>query len=125
MVGRRDGTAQTNGTGRWPFHRSPWRWTMALAMLAEIPDLSREEYERVVRKVNEAGSPAGALFHAGGPIEGGYRVVEVWATREAADAFYSSERYREATATITTQPKILMTWPVYGADTGSGWRELA
>ena len=97
---------------------------MALAMLAEIPDLTREQYERVVKKVNESGSPAGALFHAGGPIEGGYRLVEVWESREAADAFYGSEHLREATATLTTQPKIIMTWPVYGADDGSGWRAI-
>jgi hypothetical protein len=59
---------------------------MAFAMLAEIPDLTRDQYEAVVKKVNEAGTPAGALIHAGGPVEGGYRVVEVWQTREAADA---------------------------------------
>jgi quinol monooxygenase YgiN len=95
---------------------------MTLAMLAEIPDLSREEYERVVRKVNESGSPAGAVFHAGGPVEGGYRVVEVWQSREAADAFYGSELYREATATAPTQPRILMTWAISGVDRGSGWQ---
>ena len=95
---------------------------MALAMLAEIPDLTREEYEVVVRKVNESGSPAGALFHAGGPIEGGYRVVEVWASREAADTFFGSELYKEATATTTAQPKILMTWAITGVDRGTGWQ---
>src|SRR5664279_2336784 len=89
---------------------------MALAMLAEIPDLTREEYELVVRKVNESGSPAGALFHAGGPIEGGYRVVEVWESREAANTFYGSGLYKEATASSPTQPKILMTWAVSGVD---------
>jgi hypothetical protein len=45
---------------------------MAVAMLAEIPGLTQEQYETVVTKVNETGSPAGALFHAGGPIEDGY-----------------------------------------------------
>jgi hypothetical protein len=98
---------------------------MALAMLAEIPGLTGEQYELVVKKVNQSGSPAGALFHAGGPIEGGYRVVEVWESREAADAFYSSELLRQATAGLKTQPKVVMTWPVHGADNGSGWRELA
>jgi len=53
----------------------------ALAIVAEVPDLTREQYEMVVKKVNESGSPVGALFHAGGPIEGGYRIVEVWETR--------------------------------------------
>jgi quinol monooxygenase YgiN len=97
---------------------------MAVAMLADIPELTREEYEAVVQQVNTAGTPAGALFHAGGPVENGYRVIEVWETREAADTFYRSELYREATATITTQPEILMTWPVHGLDDGQGWREL-
>ena len=95
---------------------------MALAMVAEIPGLSRAQYEHVVKAVNEAGSPAGALFHAGGPIERGYRVVEVWATREAADAFYRSQVYQSATAELETQPEIVLTWSVYGLDTGSGWQ---
>lgn len=95
---------------------------MAFAILAEIPDLTRDQYELVVKKVNEAGSPAGALFHAGGPIEGGYRVVEVWESREAADAFHSSALMAEAGA-ASPPPKIIMTWPVYGIDDGSGWRE--
>jgi len=98
------------------------RCVMALAMLAEIPDLTREEYELVVGRVNELGSPSGAVFHAGGPIEGGYRVVEVWESREAADAFYGSQLYKEATATIATQPRILMTWAISGVDRGSGWQ---
>ena len=98
---------------------------MALAILAEIPDLTREQYELVVQKVNESGSPAGALIHAAGPIEHGYRIVEVWETREAADAFYSSELYREAAGASPTEPKIIMTWPVYGVDQGSGWRPIA
>jgi hypothetical protein len=98
---------------------------MALAMLAEIPGLSREQYETVVRTVNRAGSPAGAIFHAGGPVERGYRVIEVWQTQEAADAFYDSQVYHEATAGLATQPEIVMTWSVYGLDDGSGWRASA
>jgi hypothetical protein len=98
---------------------------MAFAMLAEIPGLSREQYETVVQRVNQSGSPAGSLFHAGGPIEGGYRVVEVWQTREAADAFYQSPTYLEAAAASPTQPTILMTWPVYGIDAGDGWHETS
>ena len=47
---------------------------MAIALVAEVPGLTREQYESVVRKVNEAGAPAGALFHGGGPIEGGYKL---------------------------------------------------
>ena len=77
----------------------------------------------MVKKVNQAGTPAGALFHAGGPAETGYRVIEVWQTREAADAFDGPQLYRDATATLITQPEILLTWPVHGLDDGRVWRE--
>jgi hypothetical protein len=60
----------------------------------------------------------------GAPVEGGYRVVELWQTREAADAFYNSDLYRTATITVTAQPKILMTWPVEGVDNGNGWHSV-
>lgn len=96
---------------------------MAFAMVAEMPGLTRDEYERVVKKVNEEGPPAGALFHAGGPIEGGYRGIEVWESSEAAEAFYGSDLFKQASAGVP-QPKVLMTWPVYGLDDGSGWRAI-
>ena len=43
-------------------------------------------------------------------------------TREAADALYGSALYRNATASIATEPKIIMPWPVHGLDGGSGWQ---
>ena len=97
---------------------------MALAMLAEVPGLTRQQYESVVKAVYQAGSPAGALFHAGGPSDDGYRIVEVWQTRQAAETFYGSELYRQAvtTAAVTTEPEIVMTWTVEGLDDGHGWR---
>src|SRR3954454_16461604 len=100
---------------------------MALAMLAEIPGLTRQKYESVVTSVNRAGgSPAGALLHAAGPSDSGYRIVEVWETREAAEAFYGSEVYRRAVAEadLATEPEIVMTWTVVGLDDGHGWRAL-
>ncbi len=97
---------------------------MAFAILSEIPDMSQEQYEMVVRKVNEPGPPAGGLFHAGGPIEGGYRIVEVWESPEAAEKFYGSELLHRASAGLP-QPKVLMTWPVYGFGDSSGWKPIA
>jgi quinol monooxygenase YgiN len=100
---------------------------MAVAMLAEVPGLTREQYELVVTKVNESGSPAGVLFHAGGPIEGGFRILEVWETPEAAEKFYTSDVLKQATAPLPEeqqQPKVIMTWPVSGVDDSSGWRRI-
>lgn len=97
---------------------------MALVILTEIPGLTREQYIHVVTKVNEAGVPDGAIFHAGGPVEGGYRFVEVWESPEAVEAFYGSDLLKEAAAG-TPPGKVLMTWPVFGMDTGSGWKQTA
>ncbi len=97
---------------------------MALAMVVELTGLTRMEYENVVKTVAEEGTPAGSVFHAGGPTEDGFRVVEVWESREAADAFYGSDLLKRATANITAEPRMLMTWPVQGVDDGTGWRDI-
>jgi hypothetical protein len=86
---------------------------MAIAMLVEIPGLTQEQYEQAAQQVNQAG-PAlgGALIHGAGPMEGGgCRVVEVWETQEAADAFYNSDFFRQIAAEMP-QPKITR-WPLY------------
>lgn len=103
---------------------------MATAFLVEIPGVTEEEYETVTRKVNESGSPAGCIFHGGGPFEGGIRLLEVWDSPEAAQAFYSSELLRDATAAAgggagREQPRVVMTWPVRGIDDGTGWRRVS
>ena len=79
---------------------------MAIAMLFEVPGLAQEQYNAVVREV---GLPApGQIFHLAGPMEGGWRVLEVWESQEAADAFYR-EKLEQAlrSAGITdVQPKV-------------------
>lgn len=102
---------------------------MATAFVVEIPSVTEAEYEKVTRRVNEAGSPAGCMFHAGGAFGNGIRLIEVWESPEAAQAFYSSELLRDATAAAggaarREQPKVLMTWPVHGLDDGTGWRPV-
>ncbi len=102
---------------------------MATAFVVEIPGVTAEEYDKVTRKVNEAGSPAGCVFHGGGPFEGGIRLIEVWESPEAAQAFYSSQLLHDATAAVGgaaghQQPKVLMTWELAGLDDGTGWRPI-
>ena len=102
---------------------------MAMAFVVEIPGVTAEEYEKVARKVNEAGSPASCVFHGGGPCEGGVRLLEVWESPEAAEAFYASELLRDATSSAgggagREQPRVVMSWPVHGIDDGTGWRAI-
>ena len=60
---------------------------MAIEMRQELPELTREQAEAVAAVLNErARSAPGFIAHASGPIPGGYRVTELWESREASSA---------------------------------------
>ncbi|HYH12114.1 MAG TPA: hypothetical protein VD789_07140 [Thermomicrobiales bacterium] len=59
---------------------------MAVITLLEFPGLTREQYERVGANL-AGGPPEGILYHSCGPHEGGWRVVDIWESREAFDRF--------------------------------------
>jgi hypothetical protein len=89
---------------------------MAIAMLFEVPGLTPEQYDAVAREVS---LPApGQIFHLAGPMEGGWRVLEVWESQEAADTFYR-ERLGQAlqkNAGITdVQPKVFQVHNIVSA----------
>ncbi|HLY29597.1 MAG TPA: hypothetical protein VKQ36_01090 [Ktedonobacterales bacterium] len=66
---------------------------MAVAFLIEIPGMTQEQGAAVIRELSaemglaEGKSPAGQILHIEGPMEGGLRVVDVWESQEAFNAF--------------------------------------
>jgi len=62
---------------------------MAVALVIELPGVSREQYDRVMKDLNfEASGPAkGMILHIAGPIATGWQVVDVWETRADFDRF--------------------------------------
>ena len=60
---------------------------MAIAVVIETPGATKEQYEQVIRELGISGSQLapGALVHIAGPIAGGWQVVNVWESQEAAD----------------------------------------
>ena len=61
---------------------------MALAFLLEFPGVTQEQYDKVLEKLQLGGKTyQGGIFHVAGPMEGGWRVVDVWESQEAFDAF--------------------------------------
>src|SRR5689334_21850476 len=71
------------------------RYSMAIVQISELPGMTREQYEQGWRELNFSGPPPGSHLHAGGPVEGGWRIVEVWESEEVANAFYSSEAFQQ------------------------------
>ena len=79
---------------------------MAIAMLFEVQGLTPEQYDAAVREVGLLAP--GQIFHLAGPMEGGWRVLEVWEFQEAADAFYREklEQALRSAGIIDVQPKV-------------------
>jgi hypothetical protein len=84
---------------------------MAIGALFEAAGFTQETYDAVVAAVGEE-QPAGALLHIAGPIEGGWRVIEVWESEEAQRAF-QSERLNPAFEAVGVSPVLPTYFAVY------------
>jgi len=58
---------------------------MAIAIIFRVPDAGQEEYDAVMEKLGP-GAP-GRLYHLAGPGQDGWRVVDVWESKEAFEDF--------------------------------------
>jgi hypothetical protein len=63
---------------------------MAILIMAEVPNQTREGYEGVLAMVESLLKQApGFVMHAAYPVEGGWRSIEVWESKAAATDFYA------------------------------------
>jgi hypothetical protein len=69
---------------------------MAVVLVHQGPSVTQERYEEAVRKLTDGKSRmestsdwpvAGLLVHTAGQGQGGFRVVDVWESEEAANQF--------------------------------------
>jgi hypothetical protein len=75
---------------------------MAIAVVMEFDGGTLEQYDQVIDRMGlENGGPApeGALFHWVTLVDGGFRVTDVWETREAFDSF-AQEKIGPITAEV-------------------------
>src|SRR5262245_47602867 len=81
---------------------------MAVAMFMEWPGVTQEQYDAVIEDLNlDQNPPDGGLFHLASLTDDGLRVVDLWESAEAFDAF-SAERMMPAVqnAGIESVPTI-------------------
>jgi hypothetical protein len=91
---------------------------MAVVLVHQGPDVTRESYDKVVRSVlgkDRAESPSdwpveGLLVHAAGDSPDGFRVVDVWESEEAAMRFGQQLGPHMQAAGITSPPQV---YPAY------------
>lgn len=64
---------------------------MAVLMTSEIAGQTFEGYDGLFNAVSPALKQAqGFLMHASHPLDGGWRVIEIWTSREDAARFFAS-----------------------------------
>jgi hypothetical protein len=82
---------------------------MAIAVIMDFTEGTLEDYDKVVQRLGLApGGPGapGGLFHWVSGTDGGARIVDVWQTREQADAFYQDKLGPVTTELGLPQPEI-------------------
>jgi len=61
---------------------------MTVGIRIKLPGLDQATFDKVNDHVDPAGdTPQGLRYHASGPIEGGWGVIDFWDSREEFDAF--------------------------------------
>jgi hypothetical protein len=75
---------------------------MAVGIRIKLPGVNEEQFDAVNKHVDPAGNPpSGLLFHASGPIDGGWGVIDFWESRADFDAF--APRIQESVAAAGVQ----------------------
>ena len=85
---------------------------MAVVQIHELPGMTREQYEQAMKQLGLSGPPPGSHLHASGPMEGGWRIVEVWDSEEAAGSYYGSETFQQMTRTTGIPAPRITRYPM-------------
>ena len=86
---------------------------MAMAQLLKFHGGGEDQWHNLHLEVAPDGKLApGALFHIGGPIENGWRVVNVWETEEAAQNFFREQLFPILQKHGLKPPNTQTWWPV-------------
>ncbi len=90
---------------------------MALAFLQEFPSVTQEQYDQVVENLQRGDITAERrLFHVAGPVEGGWRIVDVWESQEAFDTFL--QKLGPVLQQVGLGRPQLQVWPVHNSLSG-------
>jgi hypothetical protein len=80
---------------------------MAVGLVFDGVGVNQAQYEQVLNQVSpDNQAPSGLVYHAAGPTEGGFCVVEIWESEEALQQFFVSLGPALQQAGINVQPKM-------------------
>lgn len=85
---------------------------MAIALIMEFPGITQQQYETAGAALGDPRTH-GALVHIAGPMEGGWRVVEVWPSQEVVQGFFGAETTQQAFQKAGIPPVQPTIFPVH------------
>lgn len=88
---------------------------MAVLTLLEFAGVTQELYERVGTRLAGAGAPNGIVYHACGPVPGGWRVVDTWESEDAFVRFVDLVYVPAMLAEGGSHPSRREVWPAHHA----------
>ena len=84
---------------------------MAVGIRAKLPGVTQEQFEAMDQTIGRD-VPDGLIFHASGPIEGGWGIIDFWERREQVDKFIA-EREAPVMAQTGASPPDIVEFPVH------------
>jgi hypothetical protein len=85
---------------------------MAVGIRVKLPGVTQEQFEAVDAQVG-TGPFDGLIFHASGPIEGGWGVIDFWESRAHFDAFITQHVMPVMQAAGAAAPPDIREFPVF------------
>jgi hypothetical protein len=77
---------------------------MAVGIRIKLAGITQEQFDEAHDAINpDRTAPKGLLYHASGPIDGGWGIIDFWESREDFDAF--SVRIGEGMAAVGVEPQ--------------------
>ena len=88
---------------------------MAIGIRIKLPGVTAEEFDAAHDHINpDRSAPNGLLFHASGPIENGWGIIDFWESRADFDAFSARINEGVAAAGVELQgPPDIKEFPVH------------
>jgi len=88
---------------------------VAIGIRIKLPGVTQEEFDKAHDQINpDRTPPKGLLFHASGPIDGGWGIIDFWESRADFDAFQAQiQQGMESAGTEMQAPPDVKEFPVH------------
>ena len=102
---------------------------MTIAFVFESDKLGHAEYDQLMKGIGreavDAPNPEGYIAHLAGPrAEGGWRVVDIWDSEQAANAFYSSDAFAAVSGRADEMGLVTRPWPLHRVEIDRTVKEI-